>query len=180
MTSVRGKKSRSAPRSGSNRAKAKAKKRRSTTMALVSPTKHVKTQSRKPHRGQRAQPRNEQMPTGGGAGGRANSAPTRKRKGAATPLTAAMDRKTDLRSARSDPARIMVFWSPMAIVLRNQRMLSSIMLNVIQAQQHWARALQRLGTGIDISDLGFDLTRPPAHIIQRRRRKLRSVSTAAT
>ena len=134
MTSVRGKKSRSTRRSGSNRAKAKARKPRSTTMALVSPTKHVKTQSRKPHRGQSAQPRNEQMPTGGGAGGRANSAPTRKRKRAATPLTAAMDRNTDLRSARSDPARIMVFWSPMAIVVRNQRMFSSIMLNVIQAQ----------------------------------------------
>ena len=102
------------------------------------------------------------MPTGGGAGGRANSAPTRKRKRAATPLTAAMDRNTDLRSARSDPARIMVFWSPMAIVVRNQRMFSSIMLNVIQAQQHWARALQRLGTGIDISDPGSASPHHPA------------------
>jgi hypothetical protein len=34
-------------------------------------------------------------------------------------------------------------FSPLGILLRQQELLTSVMLNVMQTQQHWARAFNR-------------------------------------
>jgi hypothetical protein len=46
---------------------------------------------------------------------------------------------SDLRSVNAG----LMSLSPLAILLRQQEVLTSVMLNVIQTQQYWARAFSR-------------------------------------
>jgi hypothetical protein len=51
------------------------------------------------------------------------------------------ERNTDLRDAKINTVCGIMFWLPMAILLRNQKIITSTILSVIQAQQRWVGAL---------------------------------------
>ena len=46
----------------------------------------------------------------------------------------------NLRPALSGPTQALAFWSPMAMLLRQQTLLASMALNVMQSQRLWAQA----------------------------------------
>ena len=49
----------------------------------------------------------------------------------------------NLRPALSGLTQALAFWSPMAVLLRQQSLLASMSLNVIQSQRLWAQAWTR-------------------------------------
>ena len=49
----------------------------------------------------------------------------------------------NLRPALSQLTQALAFWSPMAVLLRQQSLLASISLNVIQSQRLWAQGWTR-------------------------------------
>ena len=141
MSSGQRNNSRTRTKSGAGRAKATNKTRRSPSKELARTAEHVKKQSTKPH-DQRPRP-----PANGSPGHDLNAI---SNSTSSTPVTvvgkqtdtvalrtpAAANGISDLRSAN---AGLMSF-SPLAILLRQQEVLTSVMLNVMQTQQHWARA----------------------------------------
>ena len=152
MSSAQRKKRRTHTRSGTGRTKAKNKTIRSTTKALANTAEHVKKHELiKPRRAPRprsAAPNGsagpERKPAPNGTGARTVTASVEKPSDVAEVLTAAAaNENSDLRSAGAGPTQIMVFWSPMAMLLRQQSVLTSMMLNVIHSQQYWARAFSR-------------------------------------
>ena len=142
MSSGQRKNSRTRTKSGTGRTKAKNKTRHSPSKALARTADHVKKQSIKPH---------DQLPrpaANGSAGHDLNSisnstSPPVTVVGKQTDIVArrpaAANGISDLRSAN---AGLMSF-SPLGILLRQQELLTSVMLNVMQTQQHWARAFSR-------------------------------------
>lgn len=143
MSSGQRKNSRTRTKSGTGRTKAKNKTRRSPK-ELARTAEHVMKQSIKPH-DQRPRPAAD-----GSAGHDLNSIsnstsiPPVTVVGKQTDIVAlrtpaAANGISDLRSAN---AGLMSF-SPLAILLRQQEVLTSVMLNVMQTQQHWARAFSR-------------------------------------
>jgi hypothetical protein len=143
MTSRQQKNSRTRTKSGTGRTKAKNKTRHSPSKELARTADHVKKQSIKPH---------DQLPrpaANGSAGHDLNSisnstSPPITVVGKQTDIVArrtaaAANGISDLRSAN---AGLMSF-SPLGILLRQQELLTSVMLNVMQTQQHWARAFSR-------------------------------------
>ena len=142
MSSGQRKNSRTRTKSGTGRTKAKNKPRRSPSKALARTAEHVK-KTIKPHGTRRPLPA-----ANGSAGHDLKASPS------STPVTvvgkqidtvalrtpAAANGISDERSAN---AGLMSF-SPLAMLLRQQELLTSVMLNVMQTQQHWARAFSRL------------------------------------
>jgi hypothetical protein len=137
MSSGQRKNSRTRTKSGTGRTKEKNKTRRSPSKELARTAEHVKKQSIKLH---------DQLPrpaANGSAGHDLNSisnstsSPPVDIVALRTP--AAANGISDLRSAN---AGLMSF-SPLGILLRQQELLTSVMLNVMQTQQHWARAFSR-------------------------------------
>ena len=112
MGSAQRKNSRTRIRAG--RTKAKIKTRRSTTKALSSTAEPVKKQLTKPRQ------------RGPSAASNGSSAHRRK------PVL----NGTDGRSV----TQTMAFWSPVAMVLRQQALLTSMLLTITHSQQLWARA----------------------------------------
>ena len=128
MGSTQRKKS-STARSKSGRTKRKPANSASTTKALVNKADHVKRQALKPSPSVRA-PRKEV--------GRNESLNT---DGPGT--TPEVLRTANLRPALSGLTQALAFWSPMAVLLRQQSFLASMSLNVIQSQRFWAQAWTR-------------------------------------
>jgi len=151
MSSAHRKNSRTRTRSGAGRTKPKNKRSRSTTKALASTAEHVKKQPMKPHRAQRPRPAapngsagHERKPTSKGTDGRSVTASVEKQTDIAAPRTPpAANENSGRRSASAGPTQIMAFWSPLAMLLRQQALLTSMMLNVMHSQQRWARAFSR-------------------------------------
>ena len=123
-------------KSGTCRTKAKNKTRRSPSKALARTAEHVK-KTIKPHGTRRPRP---------AANGSAdlNSTPVtvvgKQTDTVALRTPAAANGISDERSAN---AGLMSF-SPLVMMLQQQQLLTSVMLNVMQTQQHWARAFSRL------------------------------------
>ena len=143
MSSGQRKNSRTRTKSGTGRTKAKNKTRRSPK-ELARTAEHVKKQSIKPH-DQRPLPA-----ANGSAGHDLNSISN----STSSPPVTVVEKQTDIvalrtpaaangiSDLRSANAGLMSF-SPLAILLRQQEVLTSVMLNVMQTQQHWARAFSR-------------------------------------
>ena len=143
MKSGQRKKSRTLTKSGTGRAKAKNKTRRPSSKALGRTAEHVKKQSTKPRDTQRPRPA-----TANGSAGHLNAIS----KGTSSPSTV-VGMQTDIVAMRPPAAAIgdlqstnagLMAFSPLAMLLRQQQLLASIMLNAMQTQQHWARACSRL------------------------------------
>jgi hypothetical protein len=49
----------------------------------------------------------------------------------------------NLQPGLSGPMQALAFWSPMAVLLRQQTLLASMALNVIQSQRLWTQAFNR-------------------------------------
>ena len=144
MSSGQQKNSRTRTKSGTGRTKAKNKTRRSPSKGLARTAEHVKKQSIKPH-AQRPRP----SPNGSAGHDRnaisnSTSSPAVTGVGKQTDTVAlrtpAENGISDLRSANSGP----MSFSPLVMLLRQQQLLTSVMLNVMQTQQHWARAFSGL------------------------------------
>jgi hypothetical protein len=135
MRSGQRKNSRSRAKSGTARTKAKTKTRRSSSKELARTAEHVKKNSTK--HGQRSR----LAATGSVEHAQITICnPVAENDIAALRTPAAANGISDLRSAN---AGLMSF-SPLAMLLRQQELLTSVMLNVMQTQQHWARAFSRL------------------------------------
>ena len=142
MSSGQRKNSRTRTKSGTGRTKAKNKTRRSPK-ELARTAEHVKKQSIKPH---------DQLPrpaANGSAGqdlkiSNSTSSPPVTVVGKQSDIVALRTpaAANGIRDLRSANAGLMSF-SPLAILLRQQEVLTSVMLNVMQTQQHWARAFSR-------------------------------------
>ena len=142
MGSAQRKNSRARRRAG--RTKAKIKTRRSTTKALSSTTEPVKKQPIKPRqRGYAAasigSSAHRRKPILNGRDGRSSSVKTQTDITALPPATAANENR-DLRPASAGPTQIIAFWSPVAMVLRQQALLTSMLLSITHSHQLWARA----------------------------------------
>jgi hypothetical protein len=125
-------------RSGSRRTKRKLAKAASTTKALVHKAEHVRKQTIKPNASARAPteaPGAQNESRTSGAGDIRAIGDTEVRRTAAT--------TENLQPAIAGPTQILAFWSPMALLLRQQTLLSSMALHVIQSQRLWAQALMR-------------------------------------
>ena len=142
MSSGRQKNSRTRTKSGTGRTKAKNK--RSPSKELARTAEHVKKQSIKPHA-------HRPRPAANGSAGHdrnaisnSTSSPAVTGVGKQTDTvglrTPAENGISDLRSANSGP----MSFSPLVMLLRQQQLLTSVMLNVMQTQQHWARAFSGL------------------------------------
>ena len=144
MSSGQRKNSRARTKSGTGRTKAKNKTRRSPSKALARTADHVKKQSIKPH---------DQLPRPAANGSAGHDLKAISNSPSSTPVTvvgkqtdtvalrtpAAANGISDQRSANADP----MSFSPLAMLLRQQELVTSMMLNVIQTQQHWGRAFSR-------------------------------------
>jgi hypothetical protein len=136
------KNSRTRTKSGTGRSKAKNKTRRSPSKVLAArAAEHFKKQSVKPHDQRPRSAANQSAGHDLNAIPNSASSPLVTLKGkqadiAALPAQAAANGSSNLRSAN---AGLMSF-SPLAMLLRQQGLLASMMLNVMQTQQHWARA----------------------------------------
>ena len=144
MKSGQRKKSRTPTKSGTGRAKAKNKTRRPPTKALGRTAEHVKKQSTKPRETQRPRPA-----TANGSAGHLNAIS----KGTSSPSVTVVGMQTEIVAMRPPAAAIgdlqstnagLMTFSPLAMLLRQQQLLASMMLNAMQTQQHWARACSRL------------------------------------
>ena len=131
MGSTQRKKS-STTRSKSGRTKRKPANSASTTKALVNKADHVRRQALKPGPSVRAPGKevdtNDRLSSNG---------PGKTPEGLRTAAN------ENLRPALSGPTQALAFWSPMAVLLRQQTLLASMWLNVIQSQRHWAQAFSR-------------------------------------
>jgi hypothetical protein len=142
MSSGQRKKSRTPTKSGTGRTKNKT--RRSPSKALARTAEHVKKQSKKPRETQRPRPA-----TANGSAGHlyaisnGTSSPPFTVAGTQMDIGALRTPAAAIGDLRSASAGLMAF-SPLAMLLRQQELLTSIMLNVMQTQQHWARACSRL------------------------------------
>ena len=130
MGSTQRKKS-STTRSKSGRTKRKPANSASTTKALVNKADHVRRQALKPGPSVRAPGKevgtNEELSSNG---------PGR------TPEVLRTAANENLRSL-SGPTQALAFWSPMAVLLRQQTLFASMALNVIQSQRLWAQVWRR-------------------------------------
>ena len=129
-------------KSGTCRTKAKNKTRRSPSKALARTAEHVK-KTIKPHGTRRLR-----AAANGSAG---HDLKAISNSPSSTPVTV-VGKQTDtvalrtpngISDERSANAGLMSF-SPLAMLLRQQEFLTSMMLNVMQTQQHWGRAFSRL------------------------------------
>jgi hypothetical protein len=111
---------------------------------LARTAEHVKKQSIKPH-DQRPLPA-----ANGSAGHDLNSISN----STSIPPVTVVEKQTDIVALRTPAAANgisnlrsantgLMSLSPMAMLLRQQEFLTSMMLNVMQSQQHWARAFSR-------------------------------------
>jgi len=144
MSSRHRKNSRMRTKSGTGRTKAKNKTRRSPSKALARTADHVKKQAIKLH---------DQLPRPAGNGSAGHDLNSISNS-TSSPSVTVVEKQTDImarrtpaaangiRDLRSANAGLMSF-SPLGILLRQQQLLTSVMLNVMQAQQHWARAFSR-------------------------------------
>ncbi len=120
-------------RSGSRRTKRKLAKAASRAKPLVHRSEPVRKQSVKPNASALAQtkaPRahNETRTSGPGDVRAAGD-------------TAAMTK--NLQPAIDGPTHVLAFWSPMAVLLRQQTLLTSMALHVMQSQRLWAQTFAR-------------------------------------
>ena len=143
MSSGQRKNSRTRTKSGTGRTKAKNKTRRSSK-ELARTAEHVKKQSIKRH-DQRPRPA-----ANGSAGHDLNAISN----GTSNPPVTVVGKQTDIAALRTSAAANgisdlrsanagLVSFSPLVMLLRQQGLLTSMMLNVMQTQQHWARAFSR-------------------------------------
>ena len=102
------------------------------TKALVNKADHVKKQALKPATHVRA--------PGKGSGTHKKPSTDGTRNTSELLPTAEND---NLRPAPMGPTQALAFWSPMAMLLRQQTLLASMSLNVIQSQRLWAQAWTR-------------------------------------
>jgi hypothetical protein len=125
-------KKRSTRRSQSHHAKRKLANSASEAKALVNKTEHVKKQAVKESLPRRT-PR--------------KAASTNKKSSTISPGNTAEALRSaaneNLRPALSGPTQAMAFWSPMAVFLRQQTLLASMALKVIQSQRLWVQAFGR-------------------------------------
>jgi hypothetical protein len=106
----------SSPPSGSSRTKRKPTKSASKTKALVTKAEHVRRQKLN-----------------------SDKASGTKKKSSNDGVGETLE---VLAPALAVP-RAWAFWSPMAVLLRQQTLLASLTLNVIQSQRLWAQAFSR-------------------------------------
>jgi hypothetical protein len=144
MSSGQRKNSRARTKSGTGRTKAKNKTRRSPSKELARTAEHVKKQSIKPH--------DQRRPAANGSAGHDLNSISNS---TSSPPVTVVGKQTDtvalrtpaaangISDQRSANAGLMSF-SPLVMLLRQQGLLTSMMLNVMQTQQHWARAFSRL------------------------------------
>jgi|SRR5688572_7191310 hypothetical protein len=141
MRSGQRKNARSRTKSGTGRTKAKNKTRRSSK-ELARTAEHVKKQSIKPR------PR----PAANGSAGHDLNAIS---NGTSNPPVTVVGKQTDIAALRTSAAANgisdlrsanagLVSFSPLVMLLRQQGLLTSMMLNVMQTQQHWARVFSSL------------------------------------
>jgi hypothetical protein len=116
----------SSGRSASSRSKRKLAS--ATTKALVNKSEHVKRQSLR-------------LPAPVKASGTKKKHSTKSIGETPEVLRAPA---TDNSRPALDPTQMLAYWSPMALLLRQQRLLASMALNVMQSQRHWAQAFTRL------------------------------------
>ena len=144
MSSGQRKNSRTRTKSGTGRTKAKNKTRRSPAKALARTAEHVK----KTIRGGSQRPR----PAANGSAGHDRNAISNNTN---SPPVTVVGEQTDIVALRPPAARNgnsdqrsanagLMSFSPLAMMLRQQQLLTSVMLNVMQTQQHWARAFSGL------------------------------------
>jgi hypothetical protein len=145
MRSGQRKNSRTRTKSETGRTKAKNKTRRSPSKELARTAQHVKKVSIKPH-DQRPRPA-----ANGSAGHDLNAISN----GTSNPPVTVVEKQSDIGALRTSAAANgssglrsanpgLMSFSPLAILLRQQGLLTSMMLNVMQTQQHWARAFSGL------------------------------------
>ena len=147
MSSGQRKNSRTRTKSGAGRTNAMNKTRRSPSKELAKTAEHVKKQSIKP-------PPHDQRPRPAANGSPGYDLNAISNSTSSLPVTV-VGKKTDIvalrtpavatgiSDLRSANAGLMSF-SPLAMLLRQQELLTSVMLNVMQTQQQWARSFSRL------------------------------------
>ena len=113
-------------RSKSGRTKRKPANSTSTTKALVNKADHVRRQALKP-----------------GPTVRAPGRGTNERLSSNGPEVLRTAANENLRPALSGLTQALAFWSPIAVLLRQQSLLASMSWNVIQSQRLWAQAWTR-------------------------------------
>ncbi len=131
MSSARRKKP-SSPRFGSSRGKRKRAPSGSTTKALVNKADHVKRQSPGPDIQIRAS----------GKGSNTTKKLSPKNTGDMTEMLPPAAMK-NARPALAGLVQDLAFWSPMALLMRQQTLMASMALNLMQSQRLWAQALSR-------------------------------------
>ena len=124
MSSARRKKP-SSPRSGSSRGKRKRGPSGSATKALVNKADHVKRQS----------PRSNIQVRASGKGSDTTKKPS--------PEMLPPEATKNARPALAGLAQDLAFWSPMAVLMRQQTLVASMALNLMQSQRLWAQAFSR-------------------------------------
>ncbi len=122
----------STKRSGSSRTKRKLAKPASTTKALVHKAESVRKQTIKP---KTSAPGLQNKARTSGAGDVRATGDTEVRRTAAP--------TKNLQPAIAAPTHVLTFWSPMAVLVRQQTLLASMVLHVMQSQRLWAQALMR-------------------------------------
>ena len=132
MGSTQRKKS-STTRSKSGRTKRKPANSPSTTKALVNKADHVRRQALKPGPSVRAPGREVGI----------NERLSSNNPGTTPELLRTAAKNGNLRPALSGLTQALAFWSPMAVLLRQQTLMASMSLNVIQSQSLWAQAWSR-------------------------------------
>jgi len=121
MNSGQRKNSRTRTKSKTGRTKA----RRSAAKALARTAEHVKRQAIKPRSTRQPHP----VAPNGSVGHELNAISTGT---SSRSLTASVRKQTD-------PAPVMLF-SPLAMLVRQQKILTTMLLHAMQTQQNWARA----------------------------------------
>ena len=122
----------STTRSKSGRTKRKPANSASTTKALVNKADHVKRQTLKP--GPSVRTPGKEVETNEKLSSNGPGKPPEVLRTAAN---------KNLRPALAGLTQALAFWSPMAVLLRQQSFLASMSLNVIQSQRFWAQAWTR-------------------------------------
>jgi hypothetical protein len=148
------KKSRAQSRSGTDRSEAKSKPRRLAAKALANSAAHIKKMDPAPPR--RAQGSASSVPTGSaddgsppGLGATRDTivigAPIAPHQSDMTePLSGvAGNDSSNSRSAHAAPTQTMALWSPLAMLMRQQSFMATMMLSIMDSQRNWARAFKR-------------------------------------
>ena len=113
-------------RSGLSRTKRKPRNSNSKTKALVNKAEHVRRETFKPEvRARGKSSATNEKPTANGTGHTPEMLPT-----------AATDNTLPFAS----PTRALALWFPMGVLMRQQTLMASLALNVIQSQRLWAQA----------------------------------------